>query len=341
MTSLPVALDAMGGDTAPLEPVRGAILAAKAGEDVILVGQAERIREVLRQEGSSPDRFLIVDAPSVVEMGEHAAQAARSKTDSSIAVACRLVREGKAGAVVSAGHSGATMATALLGLGRIKGIERPAIGTVFPARGGLVMLIDVGATVDCKPEWLVQFAGMGVAYAELLLGRSEARVGLLSIGEEATKGNEQVQHTFSRLRDSGLTFVGNVEPKDMMSRACDVAVCDGFVGNMVIKTGEAVLEFLVDALRDEIGGSIRYRLPAGILRPALRSAFKRLDYTEYGGAPLLGVQGNVVISHGRSNGAAMRNALRVGRSMVQADLWRQIEARTATPRSRARAAPVD
>ena len=326
-----LAVDAMGGDHAPEVVVAGAVAAAgELGAEIILVGPEKRIRQELAKHGSSGARLAIVHAEDVVGMAEHAAAAVRQKPRSSIAVGVNLVREGRADGFVSAGNSGAVMATALFRLGRIEGIERPAIGTVYPTTSGKCFILDIGANADCRPEYLLQFAAMGSAYMEKIHGVAKPKVGLLSNGEEETKGNALAQASYPLLKASGLNFVGNVEGKDIPHGTADVVVTDGFVGNVVIKLSEGVGSALFDILRAELTSSLVSKLAALALKPAFRRVRKRLDYTEYGGAPLLGVNGVVVIAHGRSNAVAIKNALRVAKQSVDQKLVEAIRAGALT-----------
>ena len=313
-----VALDAMGGDRAPEELVRGAALAARRhGLRPLLVGQPERLEPLLAAEARGLG-LTVVPAGSAVPMDEHAVEALRGHRDSSIAVALALLKEGRAQAVVSAGHSGATMAAALFALGRLPGIERPAIGVVVPSREKPALLVDVGANADCRPHYLVQFARLGDAYMRSVFGIQRPRVALLSIGEEASKGNRLTLEAHALLAESGLAFIGNLEGRDIPRGAADVFVTDGFTGNVVLKTGEGVAEFLVGLLRAEIRSRPHYLLGALLLRPALRAVMRQLDYREYGAAPLLGVRGCVFIAHGRSDARAIANALRAAAEVASA-----------------------
>lgn len=311
-----VAVDAMGGDNAPAEIVRGALRAAtELGIPVALVGRRELLEsELARIEGPetvSRARLTIVDARQVVEMDEHPANAVRAKRDSSVVRSCELVARGEAAAVVSAGNSGAILAAALFSIKRIPGIARPAIGALLPSRSTPTFLIDVGGNTDCRPEWLVQFAVMGTAYATTMMGVGSPRVGLLSNGEEPGKGSQLVQEAYSLLEAAPLNFSGNVEAKELFSGACDVAVCDGFVGNIALKTAEGVGEYLFATLRDEAMSSVLSKIGGQLLKPRLRAVRDRVDYRNTGGALLLGVAGEVVIAHGRSDALAVMNAIRV------------------------------
>lgn len=308
-----IALDAMGGDHAPGVVVAGAVQAAREyGIEIVLVGPEERLRQELGRYDTAGLSLPIVHAPEVIEMSEHPAMAVRRKAGSSIVVGTRLVRDGEAAAFVSAGHSGACLAAATLILGRLPGIERPTLATIFPSRQGFFILTDAGANTDCKPEYLLQFAYMGAAYAETVYGIARPRVGLVSNGEEETKGDRLVQEAHALLRRApGLNFVGNIEPKDMLAGAVDVAVADGFVGNLVMKSAEAAAEMINAMLRQELTRSPATRIPAALLRPAFRRLKARMDYSEYGGAPLLGLRGLFIFAHGRSNARAIQNAVRV------------------------------
>lgn len=303
----------MGGDNAPGAVVEGAVAAARAyGIGVTLVGVEEVVRRELAKHGRPPAGLEIVHAPAVIGMDEHATAAMRHKRDSSVAVGVNLVKTGAAAAFVSAGNSGATMAIATLMLGRQPGVDRPALGTVFPSVAGRFLLLDVGANADSKPGYLVQFAALGRAYAEQVLRIANPRVGLLNIGEEPGKGDEFTRDVFARLAAlPNLNFVGNIEGKDLTHNLADVVVTDGFTGNVAIKTAEGVAEFILRELRGALTSNLRYKLAALALRPALLALRARIDYAEYGGAPLLGLNGAVLISHGRSNARAIRSAVRV------------------------------
>ena len=307
----------MGGDHAPAVVVEGAVAAARElGVEIVLVGRGEEVKAELAKHNTTSLSLPIVHAEEVVSMDEHASAALRQKQRSSIAVGINLVREGLASAFVSAGNSGAVMAGALFGLGRIEGIERPAIGTVYPTTTGKCFVLDIGANADCKTEYLVQFAIMGSAYMERVFGVANPRVGLLSNGEEESKGNSLVQSAYPLLKELPVNFIGNVEGKDIPLGMADVVVCDGFCGNVVIKLSEGVGSALFEILKAELTADFVSKLAALVLKPAFRRAKKRLDYAEYGGAPLLGVNGVVIIAHGRSNAVAIKNAVRVARQAV-------------------------
>ena len=294
-----IALDAMGGDNAPASVVEGAVLAARA-YDV----------EILR----------VVHAPQVVMMHESPSFVVRRKRESSIWMATDLVRQGAASAVISAGNTGAAMATALFLLGPLRGVERPAIAIVLPTLHGNSLLLDAGANVDCKPQHLLQFAIMGHVYLERVLGRSRPRIGLLSIGEEDTKGNEVTKEAFKLLKDMPFNFVGNVEGRDVYLGGADVIVCDGFIGNIALKISEGLADTLLKLLKREIQGSLGGRLGYLFLRSCFAKFKRRVDYAEYGGAPLLGVNGISIICHGRSSPWAIQNAVRVSADFIRRDL---------------------
>ena len=318
-----VAVDAMGGDNAPGEIVRGAARAARElGVEVILVGRRDTIEAELRSAGETADgeRVRIVDATEVVEMHEHPANAVRAKRDSSIVRACELVAAGAAGAAVSAGNSGAMLAASLFSVKRIPGIARPAIGAAFPSASGRTFILDVGANTDCRPAWLAQFAVMGDVYARTMMGVAEPRVALLSNGEEEEKGSELVQAARPLLAALPLHFTGNVEGKDIFRGGADVVVTDGFTGNVALKTAEGVGEFLFAAISREARASLTGKIGGALLKPRLRPLRDTIDYRKTGGALLLGVGGEIVIAHGRSDAEAIVHAVRVGAEAVERDV---------------------
>jgi len=320
-----VALDAMGGDNAPGEIVLGAIQAAREySMGVYLVGREDAIHAELAKHDTQGLDLPIVHTDEVIEMDEHPASAVRRKKNASMTLALQLVRDGAALGAVSAGNSGAMMAASLFTLKRIEGVDRPALGTIFPTRDGVSLVIDVGANTDCKPEYLQQFALMGSIYLERIFSVSPPRVGLLANGEEETKGNEQVLRTHQLLKANaeilGLNFIGNVEGRDIPAGGADVVVCDGFVGNVVLKLSEGLAETLMGMLRTQMTSSLTSKLAAAVLRPGLRKIFRRMDYAEYGGVPLLGVNGSAIISHGRSNAKAIKNALHVARQTAETNV---------------------
>ncbi|HLZ70788.1 MAG TPA: phosphate acyltransferase PlsX [Dehalococcoidia bacterium] len=316
-----VAVDAMGGDHAPAAVIEGSVAAARElGIAVTLVGDEAVIRRELGRHGAAPPALKIEHAPAAVAMDEHATAGLRHRRDTSLAVGVGLVKDGRAGAFVSAGNSGATMAVATMLLGRQPGIERPALGTVFPSERGRFLLLDVGANADARPSYLVQFAELGRGYAERVLRVGRPRVGLLNIGEEPGKGSEFAREVHERLAACpGLNFIGNIEGKDLTRGLADVVVTDGFTGNVAIKTAEGVAEFIMRELRGALTSRLRYKLAALALRPALLALRGRIDYAEYGGAPLLGLNGAVLISHGRSNARAIRSAVRAAQEAAALD----------------------
>lgn len=323
-TATTIAVDAMGGDDAPASVVAGAVLAAQEGHvDLLLVGDEPRLRSELAKHHSAPG-IRIIHAPSVVAMEESPSFVIRRRRDSSIWRATELVKTGEAAAVVSAGHTGASMATAFFLLGTLQGVERPAIATILPTLKGAAVLLDVGANVDSKPHHLVQFAIMGHVYAQRMLGIPTPRVGLLSIGEEDTKGNELTKETFKLLKQTQVQFIGNIEGRDVYTGDADVIVCDGFIGNVALKISEGLAEAIMQVLRREITRSLFGRLGFLLLRPAFRRFKRRVDYAEYGGAPLLGINGVSIICHGRSSPKAIKNAIGVARDFVRDDVNRHI-----------------
>lgn len=318
-----IALDAMGGDHAPVEVVRGGVAAARRlGVEVALTGRPDAIQGVLAALTDVPAGVSVVPADDVIAMDEHGAEAVRRRKGASINVGLREVKEGRAAAFVSAGNTGAMMAASVLVLGRIRGIERPALAALFPALGGRrVLILDAGANAEAKPQYLVQFARMGQAYAQRALGWRNPRVALLSIGEEASKGSSLIQETHSALKDlPGLNFTGNIEGKDIPSGMADVIVTDGFTGNVAIKMAEGVAESILEELRVALTSKLQFKLAAAVLRPAFRTVRTRIDYREYGGAPLLGVEGVSIVAHGRSDAHAIFNAVRAARDAVAGDV---------------------
>jgi glycerol-3-phosphate acyltransferase PlsX len=309
-----IAVDAMGGDHAPRTEVEGAIRAARAyGVRIILVGDESALREELgRHDGSRHLPIQIVHASERVSMEDSAAKAVRGKRDSSIRVACRLVRDGGAEGVVSAGNTGAVMVTAKLVQGMLPGVDRPALANAFPTLTGRpTVLVDVGANVDCTERMLGQFAVMGDIYSRVILGNGSPRVGLLSIGEEEHKGNELTRRAHALLKTLPLNFIGNVEGGDIYSGSTDVLVCDGFIGNVALKVSEGLVDVIKQMLQESLEATIAGKIGYVLSRAAYANFKKRLDYSEYGGAPLLGVRGVCVICHGRSNANAIKNAVRV------------------------------
>jgi glycerol-3-phosphate acyltransferase PlsX len=310
-----IALDGMGGDRAPAEPVAGALLAHRELDlQIALVGATELLREELSHHGPVPSGIELINADEAIGMDEQPVQAVRQKKSASINVAMDLMKRGLAAGVVSAGNTGAVMASALLNLGRVPGIERPALCTMAPYSKTGILVLDVGANADCKPSYLVQFAQMGSVYMEKVLGVQRPRVGLLNIGEEESKGNELAQEVFAALRElPSINFVGNVEPNHLPLDLADVVVTDGFSGNIAVKATEGAAEFIFAQLRATIAARPHYKLAALVLKPALMVLRRRMDYGEYGGAPLLGVNGVVIVTHGRADANAIKNTLRLAR----------------------------
>ena len=316
-----IVLDAMGSDDHPQPELEAAVEAARRWQEpVLLTGPQERLQPALRAMEAPLDLIEIIDAPEVLAMTDKPARSARGKPRSSMAVGMELLKEGRAQAFVTAGNTGGAMANALFRLGRLRGLKRPALGIAVPVQGGMAVVLDIGANADCKPEYLLQFALLGAVYAQIVLGSPNPRVGLLSNGEEAGKGNQLVKDTYPLLQRAGLNFYGNVEPKEFFGGAVDVAVTDGFTGNVLIKTSEAVAKMLIDVIRREIKASPISTAGGMLARGAFRRVAKLLDPSEYGAAPLLGVRGLVFIGHGRSDAKALLNAIRVAREAVQGDL---------------------
>jgi glycerol-3-phosphate acyltransferase PlsX len=322
-----IAVDAMGGDNAPGAIVAGAVQASKEyGVGIILVGVDQIVHAELQKHPQAQSLPIEVrNATEVVDMLDSSVTVFRRKKDSSIRVANELVKSGEAVAVISAGHTGAAMATSLFVLGKLEGVERPAIVTFMPTIKGTSIVLDVGANVDCKPNHLLQFAIMGEVYAKYLIKNANPRVGLLSIGEEETKGNELTKEAFKLLTETSLNFIGNVEGRDMMSGKADVIVCDGFIGNVVLKVSEAVAETIGIFLRQGIEKSYFGKLGYLLMRPAFRSLKRRVDYAEYGGAPLVGINGISIISHGRSSDRAIKNAIHVAAELAKSEVNKHIQ----------------
>lgn len=314
-----VAVDAMGGDHAPGRIVDGAVAAARQGVAIALVGRRAAIAPAL---AAHPDASTldveIVEAPDVIGMDEAPARALRRKPEASIRVAAALVERGDAAAVVSAGHTGATVVASHAVFGMLRGVDRPALAPAIPTRTGMAVLLDAGATVECKPHHLLQFGVMGAVYAAALLGTPQPRVGVLSIGEEEGKGNELTREAYKLLKAAPLTFVGNVEARDVFSGVADVIVCDGFTGNVALKLSEGLVETVEELLGAELSSTFSSQMGYLLSRRAFRRFRKRLDYSEYGGAPLLGVSGLAFVCHGRSSAKAIRNAV-VAASRFAAD----------------------
>lgn len=320
-----IALDAMGGDYAPEVTVAGALDAvSEFGIEVILVGNEEVLRGVLKAKNGLPKGISIVHASETVEMNEKTSTALRKKKDSSIRKAVELVKQRQAEAVVSAGHSGVMMATSLFVLGKLPNVDRPAIATIMPSLTGSFLLIDAGANVDCSPMNLLQFAYMGDAYYKALFNHPNPRVAILSIGEEDSKGNELTRDAFKFMKRAKLNFIGNIEGKDIFQGSAEVIVCDGFIGNVTLKVSEGCAEMILKMLKMEIASLKTGKLGYLLIKPAMRNFKKRTDYSEYGGAPLLGINGISIVSHGRSTAKAIKNALWVAAEMASKEVHKSI-----------------
>ncbi|TAH51864.1 MAG: phosphate acyltransferase PlsX [Chloroflexota bacterium] len=320
-----IAVDAMGSDARPVPDVQGAVEAAREYNiGILLVGPETQIRQELKKIGSVPAGVEICNATQEIAMNEHPANAVREKKDSTIVVGIQQVKLGNADAYVSMGHTGANLAAAIFELQRIKGVHRPALGALFPTPQGPSLLIDVGANTDCKPEWLDQFGVMGESYVRGVLRIEQPRVALLSNGEEEIKGNQAVQEAHALLKQraakTGMNFIGNVEGKDVAAHLADVIVADGFVGNIALKTAEGIAKMLNELIRSEIKANPISTVGGALAMPAFNKVKKILDYTEYGGAPLLGVNGVVIVGHGRSNAVAVKNAVRAAKRAVEANI---------------------
>ncbi len=314
-----IVLDAMGSDDYPVPDVAGAVMAAREwGDEIILVGREEQIQQELARHDTAGLRLEIVHAPQVIEMDDEPARAARVKKDSSMHVGMNLVRDGQADGYVTAGNTGGVLAVATLQtLRRIRGVKRPALAAILPLPAGRAVALDIGANADCRPEYLLQFALMGDIYARAVLDCARPRVALLSNGEEPGKGNTLVKEASKLLIASGLNFIGNVEPKEAAACHADVIVTDGFTGNIFIKTIEGTAKMLTDLIRDEIKASVLTTVGGLLAKPAFRRMARRVDPFEVGGGPLLGINGVVIVAHGRSNGRAIKNAIGQARKVVQ------------------------
>jgi len=325
-----IVVDAMGGDHAPEVVIQGLqAYLAQGTANVILVGQEDKVKPLLQKYPLPPERVQFRHASQVIEMDEHPAEAVKAKEDSSMVVGMNLLKSGEADAFMSAGNSGGVLAAALFRLGRIPGIKRPALSTVFPTQKGFTFILDIGANTDCKPLYLQQFGIMGSIYAERVLGVPNPRVGIVSNGEEPGKGSMLVQEAFELLKGSNLNFIGNVEGKDIPAGMADVVVTDGFTGNVIIKLAEGAAALMLGIIGEEIRRRKVAALGALLAKPAFRAVKHRLDYAEYGGAPLLGVDGVVIIAHGRSNAKAICNAIRVAERAVNGKIVEQIKSGVA------------
>jgi len=321
-----IAVDSMGSDNSPFNEVEGAIQAAKAfGVNVILVGKESLLAPLLKEAGGAGLPIEIRNATQVISMDEAPTAALRRKKDSSIHVAAELVRERVASGLVSAGNTGAVMATSKLVFGAVPGVDRPALAAILPTLTGHAVLLDVGANVTCKPHHLVQFAVMGHLFSKKIIGISYPRVGLMSVGEEESKGNELTKEVHKALKLLQLNFIGNVEGRDIYNGRADVIVCDGFTGNVALKTSEGLIEAVLKLLKDELSSNLQAKLGALLSQQSFKRLKKRLDYSEYGGAPLLGLRGVSIICHGRSSSNAIKNAIRVAKEFVENQVNAKLE----------------
>ena len=337
-TAKRIAIDAMGGDHAPAAIVEGALRARETlGVEVLLVGEPEQIKACIKDNNNANSPLPeIVPAEGIVEMHEEPLSALKRKPKASINVAMDLVKQGRADAVVSAGHSGAAMAAALLRLGRLKGIDRPAIGAVLPTINPekQVLVLDVGANVDCRPKYLEQFAVMGAIYSEYVLGVSKPKVGLLNIGEEPSKGNDLAVRTYQMLeKNSQINFVGNAEGRDVLSAEFDVIVCDGFAGNVLLKFAEAVGDVVLQVLKEELTRGVRGKIGTATLKPNLKRIKQRIDHVEHGGGLLLGVAGICIIGHGSSQAATISNAVRLAKEAIDNEVLERISSQYVKEKS--------
>ncbi len=337
-----VALDAMGGDNAPAATVQGAVEAVRQfGVEVLLVGREAVLKRHLSRFGGPPRGLEVVDAAEVVAMSDASTAPVRTKRDSSMAEAARLVRDGRACAFVTAGNSGAAMVAAKLIIGTIAGVERPALAAPVPGIERHTLVLDVGANVDCKPQHLEQFAVMGHFYSQAVLGIARPRIGLLSIGEEEGKGDRLTVEAYRLLSEAGLNFIGNVEGRDVYAGTVDVVVCDGFVGNVVLKVSEGLGEMIYGLLRREARRSPTSAIGLLLAKGALTALKRKADYAEYGGAPLLGVRGGCLVGHGRSSPKAIRNALRFAHTYGRGGVIKHIEGKVAELQSHRRSEEVE
>jgi phosphate acyltransferase len=330
-----IAVDAMGGDHAPHVNVDAAIAASREfGIPTLLVGSSSRLERLLAESGYRGSDIEIVDAPDVITMDDPATAAVRRKRKSSIRIAADCVRDGRAQGLVSAGHTGAAMVSAKMVIGTIEGVDRPALAAVLPNLSGHCLLLDVGANPDAKTQHFKEFAVMGSIYAQLVFGKESPSIGLMSIGEEDTKGTDRTKEAFKTLKETGLNFIGNVEGRDVFDGKVDVIVTDGFTGNVILKVSEALGEMVEKLLREEIKRTLQASVGFLLSRSAFRSFKQRLDYSEYGGAPLLGVKGCVIICHGRSSAKAIKNAIRFAAEFSRRRLAEKIQSSIAELHSR-------
>jgi phosphate acyltransferase len=322
-----IAVDAMGSDNSPQSEVEGAVQAARAwAVSIVLVGKEPILTPLLKQNGGDGLAIEIHNASQVVLMDEPPAVALRKKRDSSVRVAAELVRAGKASGLVSAGNTGAVMAISKTVMGVLHGVDRPALAAVVPTLTGHAVLLDVGANVACKPHHLVQFAIMGHLFSKKIVGISSPRVGLMSVGEEESKGNELTKEVHKNLKKISLNFIGNVEGRDLYNGRADVIVCDGFTGNVALKTSEGLIEAVLKLLSDELSSNLQAKVGALLTQQSFKRLKKRLDYSEYGGAPLIGLRGVTIICHGRSSSNAIKNAIRIAKEYAESQVNTKLEA---------------
>jgi glycerol-3-phosphate acyltransferase PlsX len=322
-----IAVDSMGSDNSPYSEIEGSIQAAKAyGVEVILVGKESLLAPLLKEAGGSGLPIVIRNATQVIAMDEAPTAALRRKKDSSIRVAAELVREKVASGLVSAGNTGAVMAISKMVFGSVPGVDRPALAAILPTLAGHAVLLDVGANVACKPHHLVQFAVMGHLFSKKIVGVSSPRVGLMSVGEEESKGNDLTKEVHQALKQLHLNFIGNVEGRDIYNGRADVIVCDGFTGNVALKTSEGLIEAVLKLLKEELSRNLQAKVGALLSKQSFKRLKKRLDYSEYGGAPLLGLRGVSIICHGRSSSNAIKNAIRVAKEFAGNQVNAKLEA---------------
>lgn len=321
-----IAIDGMGGDNAPEAVIKGCIDAINEYNDlhIMITGPYDKINEKLNEYDFNRDKIEIIDAKDIITNNEHPVMAIRRKKESSLYKALHLVKDGKADAIISAGSTGALMAGATLMLGRIKGIDRVALSPIMPGKNSPFMVSDAGANVDCKPQYLLQFALMGKVYFENILNVKNPTIGLVNIGSEAEKGNDLTKNTYKLLKESGLNFVGNVEPREASNGDVNVLVCDGFVGNTLLKMYEGVAINIFKMLKSEMLSSTRSKMGALLLKPALKKFAKKFDYSEYGGSPFLGSKGIVIKAHGSSNAKAFKNAIKQARNCKKNEIITRI-----------------
>ena len=316
-----IILDAMGSDAYPLPEILGAVEASKQiSEKIILVGDKTLIEDKMKEALIAIDTFEIVHAPEIVEMWEKPVEAARKKPNNSMAVGIRLVKDGTGDSFVTAGNTGGAMFNGLRELGRIKGVQRPPLSVIFPTRKGKCIVLDIGANADCRPDFLVQFAIMGSIYSSIINQIENPRVGLISNGEEPGKGNQLVQDTYKLLEKSAVNFIGNVEPKELFAGDADVVVTDGFTGNVLVKGSEAISKFMIDVLKDSLMSSFRTKIGALLAKPAFDKLKSIIDPNEVGAAPLLGLDGLVLVGHGRSNAKAITSSILLAHQAVKSGL---------------------